>query len=210
MILAIRTKGSAYHHGDLKRALADAAIELLEEIGPAFTLRQAAQRVGVTHGAAYRHFDDRDALLAEVARRGFEALESRLERAVSGATTTRERIEALMTGYVRFGWKHPAQYDVMFGRRLNEAGRFPELEAAVQAAVRLLQRVVAEYLETEDKTRARDLGIAIWSLSHGYTSMVLRRRIHVRSLGAAETYMRHIAEPLLDGAAPHEPSPVGR
>lgn len=204
--MAIQTKGSAYHHGDLKRALADAAIELLEEIGPAFTLRQAAQRVGVTHGAAYRHFDDRDALLAEVARRGFEALESGLERAGAGAPGPRDRVEALMVGYVRFGWKHPAQYDVMFGRRLNEAGRFPELEAAVQGAVRLLQGVVGEYLQTDDKTRTRDLGIAIWSLSHGYTSMVLKRRIHVRSLSAAEAYMRHIARPLLDGAVLSPPS----
>ena len=193
-------KRSAYHHGDLKRALADAAVELLAEVGPEFTLRQAAQRVGVTHTAAYRHFEDRDALVAEVARRGFVQLQRQIARQVARAHEPRARLEALMTSYIRFGWKHPAQYDVMFGRRLNESGRFPELEVAIQGALKLLQGVVSEFLGTDDRTRTRDYGMAVWSMIHGYTSMVIRRRIHVRSSRAAEQYLESIARPLLDGA----------
>ena len=193
-------KRTAYHHGDLKRALADAGVELLSEVGPSFTLRQAAARVGVSHGAAYRHFADRDALLAELARRGFIDLQERVARAMGTASGPRGKLEMLLRAYLRFGWEQPAQYEVMFGRRLNEAGRFGELEDAVQATVRLLQVTVAKYLEDDDPTRSRDLGIGVWSLAHGFTSNVLRRRIHVRSLRAAEDYIVLVAKPLLDGA----------
>ncbi|MEM9459795.1 MAG: TetR/AcrR family transcriptional regulator [Myxococcota bacterium] len=193
-------KRSAYHHGDLKRALADAAVELLAEVGPGFTLRQAAQRVGVTHTAAYRHFADRDALVAEVARRGFVQLQQQISRQIARASEPRARLEALMTGYIRFGWRHPAQYDVMFGPRLDHSDRFPALEAAVQGAIRLLQGVVAEFLGTDDRTQTRDYGMAVWSMMHGYTSMVLRRRVHVRSSRAAAQYLELLARPLLDGA----------
>ncbi len=199
--MAIRKK-RAYHHGDLKRALTEAAIELLAETGTTFTIRQVAQRVGVTHSAAYRHFEDREALLAEVARRGFVLLEKRVARAVKGASGDRAKVEALMVAYVRFGWSHPAQYDLMFGPRLNEGGRFPELEAAVHGLVSLLHDVTTDFLRTEDRVRSRDVGMAVWSMAHGFTSMVLRRRIQVRSLRAAEAYLRRIAKPLLDGSQP--------
>lgn len=204
--MTARKKRSAYHHGDLERALGDAAVELLAEVGPGFTLRQVAQRVGVTHGAAYRHFEDRDALVAEVARRGFVELLRMLARRAARAGGPRARLEALMAGYIGFGWKHPAQYDVMFGRRLGDSGRFPRLEAAIQEVIGLLQCTVAEFLGTDDRVRSRDFGMAVWSLSHGYTSMVLRRRIHVRSSRAAEQYLRHMARPLLDGAESSAPN----
>ena len=88
----------------------------------------------------------------------------------------------------------------MFGRRLNESGGFVDLEEAVQATVGLLQTTVANYLEDDDRTRSRDVGIGIWSLAHGFTSNVLRRRIHVRSLSAAQDYIVLVAKPFLDGA----------
>ena len=189
-----------YHHGDLKRALTDAAVELLAEIGPSFTIRQAAQRVGVTHGAAYRHFDDRDALLAEVARHGYLTLHDTIKRAVSRTETPRAQLEAILCAYVRFARRHPALYDLMFGRRLNESGRFPALEEALDRVVTVLADVVARHLCTDDSTIVRDRGLAIWSLAHGYTASVLRRRIKVKSTRAAERYLCQLAGPFLDGA----------
>lgn len=189
-----------YHHGDLKRALSDAAIDLLAEVGADFTLRQVAERVGVTHGAAYRHFQDREALLADLARRGFVDLKRRLERSMRTASDARRKLEILLESYLRFAWQKRAQYEVMFGRRLNEAGTFPDLENAVQAALRCLQEAVAEYLGDDDLIRARDVGIGLWSFAHGFATNVLHRRIHVRSLRAAQTYIVRVAEPFLVGA----------
>lgn len=192
-------KRGAYHHGDLKRALSEAGLELLAELGPDLSLRQVAQRVGVTHGAAYRHFEDREALLAELARLGFVDLRTRLQRATRGAPDARGKLEAFLKAYLRFAWEGPAQYEVMFGRRLNESGDFPDLEAAVLSAVRFLQSTVSDYLGNDDPVRARDLGIGLWSFAHGFTISVLRRRIHVQSLRAAQEYMVRVARPFLDG-----------
>ncbi len=191
----------AYHHGDLQRALADAAIELLAEVGPSFTLRQAAERVGVTHAAAYRHFDSRDALLAEVSRRGFVALGERLARSARGAAPPRERLERLLVAYLRFAWKHRAHYELMFGPRLNEGGRFVELERAIRASTRVLEEALGELLDSTDPVQCRDAGLAVWSFAHGYAVNVLARRIHVRSLRTAESYLVHLVRPLLDGLA---------
>ncbi|MCA9623778.1 MAG: TetR/AcrR family transcriptional regulator [Myxococcales bacterium] len=196
-----RKRPGAYHHGDLGRALTDAAIELLAEVGPSFTLRQAAKRVGVTHGAAYRHFEDRDALLAEVARRGYLALHAALERAVRQADTPRQQIEGILRAYVRFARRHPAQFDLMFGQRLNESGRFPALEAALEKVVMVLAGAVGAQLGTPDRTAIRDRSLAIWSLAHGYTTSVLHRRIKVKSTPAAERFLCELAAPFLEAGA---------
>lgn len=193
------SKKESYHHGDLRRALTDAGLELLAEVGTAFTLRQAAARVGVVHSAAYRHFADKDALLAELSRLGYERLGASMRKQVQRAPHPRAAIEGILRAYLRFGWKHPAQYEVMFGRRVNEDGRFDALEAAISDVVGVLQSALAQHLESEDRARTRDAGIAIWSFAHGYTSSVLSRRIHVRSLAAAEAYMLLVAAPLIDG-----------
>jgi len=191
-----------YHHGDLPNALVAAAIELLGEVGPSFTLRQVAARVGVTHTAAYRHFEDRRALLAEVARRGYLDLARTLRASASRARTPRSTLEAIVGAYVRFGWKRRAQYELMFGPRLNRDGRFPELEEAVRQSVRVLQQACGELLGTDEARVTRDLGMAVWAFAHGYTSTVLQRRIHVRSMAAAERYAKTLVAPLLDGATP--------
>ena len=122
------------------------------------------------------------------------------------ASDPRQRLELLLKAYLRFGWERPAQYEVMFGRRLNEHGEFAELEEAVQGAVRLLQTTVGAYLADDDPLRSRDIGMGVWSLAHGFTSNVLRRRIHVRSLRAAQDYIVHVARPFLVGAVAAEPT----
>lgn len=195
-----RKSHRAYHHGDLKHALANVGLELLDEVGGDFTLRQVAQRAGVTHGAAYRHYESKEALLAELARRGFRDLALTIDRAMRPVSSARGKLEALLKAYLRFAWTQPALYEVMFGRRLNEEGSFPELEAAVQGAVRLLRAAMADYLDDGDELRARDLSVGLWSLAHGFTANVLHRRIHVRSVGAAQRYLVEVGAPFLDGA----------
>ena len=197
-------KKRGYHHGDLRRALVTAALDLIGKGGPeALTLREAAAAVGVTHPAAYRHFEDKTALLAAVAEEGYVALGGELEKAVGGERAPRARVRALALAYVAFAMERPAHYRVMWGPRLNEDGRFPSLEAAV---ARVFDLVVAEIAGGQTagvfrKGDARDLAVTVWIAAHGYTELVARRRIKVRSPRVATEYFDRLLGPVLDGLA---------
>lgn len=192
----------AYHHGDLPRALVSAALALIEKRGPeAFTLREAAAAVGVTHGAAYRHFADKNALFAAIAEEGYRSLATDIRSAIGERRGARARLTAGASAYVRFAMEHPAHYRVMSGPRLNEDGRFPALEAAIDDAFQILVAEI-ESGQREDVFRAglpRDLAITIWFCAHGYTDLVLRRRIKVKSPKVAIEYFQKLLDPLLDG-----------
>jgi AcrR family transcriptional regulator len=200
-----RTKKRAYHHGDLARALVTAALEIIGKRGPeAFTLREVAAAVGVTHGAAYRHFADKEALLAAVAEDGYRALAQKLGSAVHASAadpSPRARIRALGAAYVEFAMARPAHYRVMWGPRVNEDGRFPSLEVAISEAFAL---VIAEFERGQDKgvfrdEPARDLAVAFWVAAHGYIELVLRRRLKVKSEAVAVAYFDKLLTPFLDG-----------
>jgi len=199
-----RPKKQSYHHGDLPRALVGAALELIETRGPeAFTLREAAASVGVTHGAAYRHFEDKTALLAAVSQEGYRALAARLSDVAAQAKGgPRARIEALASAYVEFALERPAHYRVMWGPRLNEDGRFPSLEAAISDAFTI---VVGEMKRGQDEgvfrktPAARELAIGMWVTAHGYLELVARRRLKVKSQKVALEYFQTLFEPFLDG-----------
>ncbi len=131
-------KPGRYHHGDLPRALVEAALALVEAEGvSALTLREVARRVEVTHAAPYRHFKDKSALLAAVAEEGFKRLAQALVAARS-APSTDDRRTAMGIAYLRFAIEHPAHYRLMFGVEAETAGTdglraaAAELLAAVQ------------------------------------------------------------------------------
>lgn len=109
------TKGGNYHHGDLKRALLEAAKDLIDEGGlENFTMARAARLAGVTSGAPYRHFKDRQALLAEMARQGGQMLEMEVDLAMKHAGLDPvEQLLALGETHLRFAGAHPAFYRVM-------------------------------------------------------------------------------------------------
>lgn len=204
----VRTKKRAYHHGDLARALVTAALEIIAKRGPeAFTLREVAAAVGVTHGAAYRHFADKEALLAAVAEEGYRGLAQKLASAVHASAadpSPRGRIRALGGAYVEFAMARPAHYRVMWGPRVNEDGRFPSLEVAISEAFAL---VIAEFERGQDKgvfrdEPARDLAVAFWVAAHGYIELVLRRRLKVKSEAVAVAYFDKLLTPFLDGLTP--------
>jgi AcrR family transcriptional regulator len=170
---------ATYHHGDLRRAVIDAAVGLLAEVGAeAFTLREAARRIGVNHRAVYRHFDDKRAVLAAVAEEGYRALAAELEGAVArGGDDPADRLVALCEGYVRFARREPARYHVMFGPRLNADERFPGLEAAIQGTLRVVSRELKLAGPGAPPTVRRDAGITLWSAVHGFCSLHLSRRV---------------------------------
>jgi AcrR family transcriptional regulator len=143
-----RGKGS-YHHGNLKEALVRAALELIAEKGPAgFTFAEAARFAGVSPAAPYRHFRDRDELLADVARRGFEKFEAALDAAWNnGAPDPFAAFDRTGKAYLQFARSEPAYYSAMF-----EAGIPPntsaELAQAGERAFAVLRRAADAMVAT--------------------------------------------------------------
>jgi AcrR family transcriptional regulator len=158
-----------YHHGNLKEALIEAARQLAAERGPhGFTLVEAARLAGVSPSAPYRHFRDKDALLAELCKRGFEAFGARLRDAAIGKGV-REGLMAMGHAYLAFAREEPGYYGVMFNWRDPSApatGHDPDgpFAALVAAIARVLP-------EGADAGRARLLALEVWALSHGLAGL---------------------------------------
>ena len=164
-----------YHHGNLKEALVRAALELIAEKGPAgFTFADAARWAGVSPAAPYRHYRDRDALIADVARRGFDIFAVALAKAWDdGRPDVLPAFERLGRAYLDFARSQPAYYSAMF-----EAGvapdSDPELRSASDSAFAVL-RAAADKLVAmmPPKGRPPSLMVAlhIWSMTHGIASL---------------------------------------
>lgn len=202
--MASQRPRTTYHHGDLRNALVGAAIEVISSGGPELiTLREVSRRVGVNHRAVYRHFKDLTALLAAVAEQGYRALIDSVTEALasvpSRAKATR-RLEALGVAYIRFAVAHPSHYRIMFGRRLNEDGRFPELEHVVMRAFDVLVTEIGrgQAEGTLATGSLREAAFSFWSLAHGFASLALVQRIRVRP-ALLEAYSRQLLAPLIAG-----------
>ncbi len=194
-----------YHHGNVPAAVVEAALELIEEQGvEAFTLREAARRIGVTHAAVYRHYADKRALLAAIAETGFHQLADGMERSVARVgDDPLLRLEAILVAYLRFALENQARYLVMFGPRLNADGKFPQLEEAVMRALRALREPIDRGLR-EGLIAGRDartVGFSAWSLSHGYAMLLLNGRIYTKGPKESEKFFRELVRPLLAGLA---------
>jgi AcrR family transcriptional regulator len=171
----VADKGGRYHHGDLRRALVEAAFELVKEHGPAgITLREAARRAGVTHAAPYRHFADKEALLAALAEEGFVRLRGELEAGIAGVLPT-ELLETIGVLYVRFARAHPSQFRVMFGAEMGDKRRYPSLTEADQAVFDLLCNAIRASQEAGvvGPGNPARLGMMQWSMLHGVAALVV-------------------------------------
>jgi AcrR family transcriptional regulator len=152
---------TAYHHGDLRPALLQAAVDISEKQGlEALTLRALARRAGVSHNAPYRHFKDRNALLEALAADGFRALGKALEE--KSGTSMGE-------AYVRFGLAHPARFRLMFGGSLRLSAH-PALREASSLAYEALLSALRSRHDLPDPEVA---AAAAWSLVHGLANLLL-------------------------------------
>ena len=165
-----------YHHGDLRRALIDASVELVAEEGvSALTLRGVARRLGVSHAAPRHHFADKTELLAAIAIEGYEAFAKAQQEALIGITDPWDRFRCLGIAYVRFAVTNPSQFRVMFSRELAEACP-PVLGDHRKLAGQFLRDVAAEALATRgesDDERVQTAAIASCSLVHGLAMLRL-------------------------------------
>jgi AcrR family transcriptional regulator len=170
-----RPRSVGQHHGDLQRALREAALVLVEEGGTdKLSLRAVARRAGVSPAAPYHHFADKEALLAAVAEEGFVRLGDAITDALAGASVEpRERLETMVATYVRFAVQHPTHYAVMFEPRMEDVERHPALNKAAMAAFMRLADAVAAV--TGDGEHARHDAAMAWALSHGVVQFASRR-----------------------------------
>lgn len=167
------SKDKPYHHGDLRGALLRAAQDMLDEGGPAAVgLREAARRAGVSPTAPYRHFADKDALLAAVATEGFAALGAALREA---AQPEAGRINRMGHAYVRFALANPGLFRLMFGQSATQLGRDPALTAAAKATFAALGGVVGSEATSpiRDAMAARAPAIRAWAFVHGLAYLLL-------------------------------------
>ncbi len=134
-----------YHHGNLRQALVDAALELIEDKGPTgFTLSEAAKQAGVTPAAVYRHFEGREDLIAEAARQGYEIFADLMQYAYdTGQPSALAAFEATGRAYLAFARKYPGHYIAMFESGIS-VNRTPELAAAAARAREVLERAATD------------------------------------------------------------------
>jgi AcrR family transcriptional regulator len=169
-----------YHHGDLPRALVGAARQLLEAHGlKHVTVRAACESIGVSIAAPYRHFGNREDLLAAVLAEAFSELELATQQAWASKQDPSQALVKLGVTYVRFASEHPNTYRAMFGGALDKRA-YPALHAAGLRALGVLQQAVRAWLVAVDagKGSERDgdeatVSLVAWSMAHGISTLAL-------------------------------------
>jgi len=189
-----------YHHGDLERALVDASITLIAKKGAdAFTLREVARQVGVSHAAVYRHFADKAAMLEAIAVEGYHQLAERLREVIARVPRARVEKRLLLIGvaYVMFAVEQEPRFRVMTRPRLEEL-RSPELDAAIDAALGVLIGVAREGVEAGllEKAPPVEHAVRVYVFAYGYASLFLLGRLRVRP-EKVESYLRNLLAPLV-------------
>jgi AcrR family transcriptional regulator len=146
------------------------------------SLREIARRAGVSHSAPYRHFADKEELLAAVAEQGFRSLTERMVEQVAAAPDdVLKRFEAIAIAYVEFAAENPAHFRVMFGPDVPDIDKHSALREARDVTDRLFRTGVAQVLQETGKigveVDADDFTLLAWSLVHGLASLTIDGRV---------------------------------
>ncbi|MGD0298299.1 MAG: TetR/AcrR family transcriptional regulator [Bryobacteraceae bacterium] len=178
-----------YHHGNLKQTLVRAAVKILAKRGPRdFTLREVARQAKVSHNAPYRHFRDKDELLAAVAGDGFEKLADSMIAASANAGNALQALEWSGLGYVRFALEWPEHFSAMFDYS-QDLSAYPEYAASGRRAFQVLldNIVAAQKARKMPPGDPQALALVAWSLVHGIAKLAIAKRL---PLGSAEATLR--------------------
>jgi AcrR family transcriptional regulator len=189
----------SYHHRDLRRALICSALEILSESGVAgLSLRATARRANVSAMAPYRHFADKEALLAAVAEYGFGQLTARFSAAAAAAADPRARLCALGVAYVAFARDEPSLFKLMFGPAIEKKSAHPALDEAGCACFNGLRRAVEAARFFDGDPQPEDVSLACWALVHGLASLIVDGRLSEGDAGAGEAIAARLAGLLAD------------
>lgn len=189
-------KRKQYHHGNLREVLLQAAIQSIAELGPAgFTLREVARRAGVSHNAPYRHFQDKEALLAAVATEGFRELTQAMLDSVKPKSDTREQLKCAGLAYVEFALRRPEHFTVMFDAPVSRTKNLNLTEVAQQAFGTLVNFVKA--CQEQGQLPSGDplpLALLAWSMVHGISKLAVARRLPFESKADTLKFARFVID----------------
>ena len=189
-----KAKKRTYHHGDLERALVDTAVQMIQQEGvQALTLRGVGARLGVSRTALYRHFDDKQALLARVASEGFKTFHDALAAAAAKAEARRaDPMPAMAAAYARFARTYPSHYQTMFSGAVTGEKMDPELQRCGEAAFTVLLDAIRRG-QAQGRIRAgnpQELAEVTWALSHGLATLGMANQLPSTARGLEDLAVR--------------------
>ena len=196
-------KERGYHHGNLKKTLLDATVKLIAKVGPrAFTLREVARLAKVSHNAPYRHFRDKEELLAAVAAEGFERLADSMLQTAAPAEDALEALLLAGRGYVQFALRWPEHFSVMFDHCQN-LDEYPDYAPSGRKAFQvLLDRI--EGAQGSGQLPAGDphpLAFTAWSMVHGIAKLAISGLLPFDSQDAVLDFTAQATRALAGGLA---------
>jgi AcrR family transcriptional regulator len=195
----VKTK-RPYHHGDLRAALIRAALSLIEEHGvKGLALSDAAHLAGVSVAAPYRHFKDKEALLAEIAAEGFVLFRDALARAARRKPEDKvQRLVEMGVAYVDFALEHRSHFKVMWEGGISKA-KYPELGETAYEAYLLLEKAALDLLPAAHPDRQQALVSTAWSVVHGYAMLTLEGELPAHGMEqSGRKLLRYSLHLLLD------------
>lgn len=167
-----------YHHGNLRQALVDAALQLIEEKGPTgFTLSEAAKLAGVTPAAVYRHFAGRGDLIAEAARQGYEIFADVMQFAYDkGQPSALAAFESTGRAYLAFARRYPGHYIAMFesGISVNHSPELAAISAKARGVLEQAATDLSQHIPPEKRPPPQMFSSHIWAMSHGVVELFAR------------------------------------
>ncbi len=191
----MRKRARPYHHGDLKTAMIEAALQLVRKKGPrGFTLNEASRTAGVSVSAPYNHFKDKDALLIEIVLLGNRTLGAELQAAADTGNSPKDKLLAVYLAYVSFAERHPDLFVVMFQSGIDKTP-YPEIRASTLKAFDIAAKVAAQIEPSQ--TSAEQLALSIWTMAHGFATLKVEGALSGIGIPEAERSAEVLARRLL-------------
>jgi len=193
-----------YHHGDLERALVDAAIDIVRKSGTApVSLRAIARAAGVSHAAPYHHFPDRQSLLRAVSERALEILRAAmLEAMARHSNDPLRQFQAAGVAYILFAVKEPHLFRLILA--IDDARLFPSIRQQCQQTFGGVRRLVEEAIIQATREEVDTIAMAAWSLVHGVAQLALAGQFG-ESIEDIERAARQITSMFLTGMKARTP-----
>ncbi len=193
----------SYHHGDLRHGIIEEAKIWIETKDiSSLSLRGIARRLGVSHNAPYRHFTDKESLLATIAQIGFEKLEQSLQQVLANNTSTpEERIKTLGVKYIEYAVSNPAYYRVMSSAYISNYQKYPSLEKAAEESFTILKEAIAQGQKARviRSGDTKELASVCWSLVHGVSMLYLDRQIQASTVDSVEKLAKLATAMMIEG-----------
>ena len=173
-----------YHHGNLRETLVEAALEILSTEGiDALSLRSIARKSNVSQAAPYSHFRNKKELISTVAETGFQKLAIKMAEDASGAIDTTDRINKLILSYIDFAKDNKPLFQLMFSNEISDMKGNETLAMTAGKSYSLISAALAKR-ENNTSEDTSVLSVAVWSLCHGLTDLVIGEKLDVTKFGA--------------------------